>query len=138
MPYGLGLHPYFPRDGARLSMAVAGRWENGADRLPCGYESYDRQPDWFDGSFIDHCYARAGGDIIITAPDWQLTIRSEKLNRFAHVYVPRGEDYFCVEPVSHIPDAVNSGLPNDQSGQAWLQPGGQVEAEVVFEIKEPE
>ncbi|MFC4291455.1 aldose 1-epimerase [Sphingorhabdus arenilitoris] len=139
MPYGLGLHPYFPRGGAHLSMPVAGRWNNGADRLPDGYESYDAQPDWFDGSFIDHCYARSGGgDIVITAPAWRLTMKTDGLNQFAHVYLPQGEDYFCVEPVSHIPDAVNSDLPEENSGQCWLMPGERAERQVEFIVQEPE
>ncbi|HEX8376066.1 MAG TPA: hypothetical protein VF606_12900, partial [Geminicoccaceae bacterium] len=34
MPYGLGLHPYFPREGALLSAEVAGVWLPDATNIP--------------------------------------------------------------------------------------------------------
>lgn len=38
----------------------------------------------------------------------------------AIVYCPRGENFFCVEPVSHIPNAINSsGMKLLDAGQAW-------------------
>ncbi|MBT8426880.1 MAG: hypothetical protein KJO02_02500, partial [Erythrobacter sp.] len=43
---------------------------------------------------------------------------------FTTVYVPTGEDFFCVEPVTHMTDAFNRDLPDSgtrllEAGESW-------------------
>lgn len=45
-----------------------------------------------------------------------LRIEASGAFRNLQVFTPRGADFFCVEPVSHMPDALNrAGLPPDQA-----------------------
>jgi aldose 1-epimerase len=43
------------------------------------------------------------------------------------VYVPPGQDFFCVEPLSHVPDALNrpagmeTGLQVLGPGETWTE-----------------
>jgi aldose 1-epimerase len=63
LPYGLGLHPWFPRTPrGTVSARVGGVWLSGADPLPTRH-STDLPPDWdlnagapMHGSFIDNGY----------------------------------------------------------------------------------
>jgi len=111
MPVSLGLHPYFaPAETLRFS--ATGVWLVDDGLLPVSHAPADTLGDWStDGALIrrdlvDHCYtgwqgratiARADGDIVITAEGAPCL----------HVYIPPGEDFFCVEPVTAMPDAVN-------------------------------
>ena len=52
-----------------------------------------------------------------------VTITADAAFRHLQVYTPRQHDFFCVEPVSHVPDAINRpDLPPGQ-GMHVLQPG---------------
>ncbi|MEO1188637.1 MAG: hypothetical protein AAFW60_06160, partial [Pseudomonadota bacterium] len=52
-----------------------------------------------------------------------ITLTSDLVFAHATVYVPPDEAYFCVEPITHAPNAVNSALPADQTGFRTLAPG---------------
>ncbi len=136
MPAGLGLHPYFPRAGARLKVDIGGLWENGADRLPSSHRSLSSQPEWLTGPSVDNCYTGRRDAIEIAWPTHRLTMHPSANLPFTHVYCPAGEDFFCVEPVSHIPDAVNSSLSHDETGLKMLQPGESMEIECRFTLEE--
>ncbi|MEL7218992.1 MAG: hypothetical protein AAGK01_11250, partial [Pseudomonadota bacterium] len=64
------------------------------------------------------------------------TIETSKDLAFTHVYSPPGEEFFCVEPVSHIPDAVNSALSNDETGLRILKPGEEFEVSCTYSVEE--
>ena len=59
----------------------------------------------------------------------------EASDEFRHlvVYTPPSEDYFCVEPTSHAPDAVNSALPAKLTGYRELLPGESFTATIELE-----
>jgi aldose 1-epimerase len=123
MPAGLGVHPYFPRADARLNLTVDGRWDTDATCLPTQWCALERQPDWFGGDAIDHVFTGRQGSIRIDWPTHMLTIDAADDLRFMVVYVPPGADYFCVEPVSHMTDAVNRAEDTATTGLRWLAPG---------------
>jgi len=127
MPAGLGLHPYFPRSGAKLELAVDGYWQTDADRLPSQYHQCLTPPDWFAEPGLDNCFSGRSAPIHIHWPSHKLTIEPSPDLSFSHVYSPPGESFFCVEPVSHIPDAVNSALGVDQTGLSHLEKGERFE-----------
>lgn len=123
LPSGLGIHPYFPRQGARLDLPISGRWDVDADCLPTHWTPLDAQPDWFGGSAIDHGFTGRMGAIGLDWPTHRLTISPGAALAHTIVYVPSGTDYFCVEPVSHMTDAVNRPESNSVTGLKWLEPG---------------
>lgn len=135
MPAGLGLHPYFPRAGAQLKTGAAGYWQSGDDLLPTEHASLDTEPDWFGGEFFDHCFTGANDCLQIDWYTHRLRIHTSSNLPLTHVYVPKGDEFFCVEPVSHIPDAVNSPLGAAETGLNILEPGEIMEVECRFELE---
>lgn len=134
MPAGLGIHPYFPRAGARLDLPLSGRWESDGHCLPTGWTPLAAQPEWFGGDAIDHVFTGRRGPIGISWPSHRLTIAPTGDLGFTVVYVPQGADYFCVEPVSHMTNAVNRDEGPDITGLRWLAPGESWDVSIVFAV----
>lgn len=128
-PVGIGLHPYFPRrSGATLQFEAGGVWINGWDSLPSQHTKVPRE--WDHGTArpvgsvrLDNCFTAWNRRAQIAGIAGGITIEAQNAFRHLQVYTPSGEDYFCVEPVSHVPDAINRpALPTDQ-GMHVLEPG---------------
>lgn len=130
MPAGIGWHPYFPREDARLAARLPHVWQPDAERLPTGRitaspmiaPSADRPVDDYD---LDHPFEMEDGIIELTWPQRRLHIRmhTDDRLRFMILYIPPGQDFFCAEPVSHVPDMVNLDAPARQTGLVRLEPG---------------
>lgn len=127
-PAGIGIHPYFPKTHApSLRFDASGVWDTGADQLP----SRHRAPpeDWrhcrprpIAGSRLDHCFTGWTRDAEIHAGPASLHIEASAAFSQLQVFTPSWADFFCIEPVSHIPDAINrSDLP-DAEAMNILQP----------------
>ncbi|MBW8785550.1 MAG: aldose 1-epimerase [Novosphingobium sp.] len=138
MPAGLGLHPYFRRDAeTRYRGLHRGEWHNTADCLPVRLDERPEPIDWWSGRpvgthSVDTVYTERAGPLEI---DWPsrglgLTIMPSENLGFTCVYTPANEDFFCVEPVSHMTDAVNRDGPG--TGLHWLAPGERFSAQVLF------
>jgi aldose 1-epimerase len=137
MPAGLGIHPYFPRAGARLDLAVTGRWESDDTCLPTHWTALDYAPDWLGGAAIDHGFTGRAGAVTMHWPTHVVTMAPASDLAFTIVYVPPGEPYFCVEPVSHMTDAVNRAEDADVTGLRWLAPGERWETQIAFAVSAP-
>ena len=135
MPAGLGFHPYFPREGAKLRTGVTGFWDASADHLPTKHVALDSEPNWFGGDFFDHCFTGGTVSLQIDWPTHRLRIHTSANLPFSHIFVPKDADFFCVEPVSHIPDAVNSPLGATETGLIILEPGESMEVECRFQVE---
>jgi aldose 1-epimerase len=125
MPAGLGLHPYFPRfPSSWLDASTTGVW-TGQDIVPDRLAPSNVVADWTDRSltdatFVDHCFDGWTGPARLS-DDGGTTIVRASADRL-HVYVPTGETYVCLEPVTHRPDVFNQASPGEQ-GFVVLQPG---------------
>ncbi len=139
-PAGIGLHPYFPRAGTPTLQFDAPRvWLNGADALPT--EAVPVPPEWqhADGrqvgtASLDNCFAGWDGNAGITwePPGPAISIMASE--QFSHlvVYTPPGQDFFCVEPVSHMSDAINRMGAVPDHGLRVLPSGATSQGEVTF------
>lgn len=123
VPAGLGLHPYFPCDDAtRLTMATGQAWLADADDLRTDPVPLDRFGDWHAGApvrgdaLIDNSYSGWDGQVRIRQRDHVLDLSATGAPD-CHLYRSPGGDFFCLEPVSHLPDAIN------REGMALLAPG---------------
>lgn len=134
MPAGLGCHPYFARGGATLELGVAGRWDSDAHLLPSHWQALTTQPDWLGSAAMDDVFTGRSGPIAIQWPGRRLLITPSDDLSFTVVYAPPGADYFCVEPVSHMTDAVNRAEAPEVTGLRWLAPGETWEAHVHFAV----
>ena len=52
---------------------------------------------------LDNCFTGWNGEARIPGP----RIHADGIFGNLQVFTPAGADFFCVEPVSHVPDAIN-------------------------------
>lgn len=140
-PIGLGWHPYFPlRRGSRIALDVTARWEPDAEALPARrvpQGAIDAEVAALD---LDHGFDGWSGEARIEqpagdddgSPPLRLTLRSS-LGR-AVVFTPPGRGFFCIEPVSHLADAIHRDDPA-AFGLAVAAPGGRVSATLRLAIE---
>ena len=142
MPAGLGWHPYFPRGDAMLTAAVRRIWPSGETglvgppRTPTAAEA-PATPRAVDGLGLDHCFDAGPAGATVHWPRHGRTLRltGDAALRFLIVYTPPGQDFFCVEPVSHAPDAVNSPLSPTETGLRTLAPGETLRARLRLVVE---
>ena len=131
-PAGLGWHPYFvKRARSRLHVEVAGRWEAGETNLPTrkvvqpGIDADLAHLDY------DHCFEGWRGPARIRDERFSLQLVSEL--GYLVVYTPPTRDYFCVEPVSHLSNAIHMAEPVAH-GLVALAPGATLEASMRLDV----
>ncbi len=142
MPAGLGFHPYFPKNtGASLRFKHAGVWLNRDDAVP--QRRIIPIPEWdfahgknVGGLEIDHCFLGFDGAAQI---EWEgsplsLTLTASHNLDHAVVYVPKGGDYFCFEPVNHMNNALNSAGLSGATPMPILPPGETMTAHMTLSI----
>jgi aldose 1-epimerase len=120
MPASLGLHPYFPAAGATLRLNAAAQLMTTSDGVPTDSARTPVMDDLAAGADVsalalDHCLEGWDGVAEIRWPAHALRI--EAPSACVQVYAPAGADFFCVEPMTAPPDAVNRGA------SAELAPG---------------
>ncbi len=140
LPYGLGLHPYFMRNGVtRLRAKASGVWLSGPDPIPITH-THSLPPTWdynqfapLEGPLIDNCFSGWDGKSVIEYPDRGLSIRMSMAdcNGYSLMYRPPGLDYFCLEPITHPIDAFH--MPG-QPGLARLSTGQSLSLKTTFMI----
>ncbi|MFN0182396.1 MAG: aldose 1-epimerase [Aquabacterium sp.] len=131
-PLGLGWHPYFMRRSrSRLHLEATHRWDRDELLLPShrvastGIDGDVAPMDW------DHPFEGWTGPARLR--DEKLSMRmSSSLDRVV-VYTPRERDFYCVEPVSHNPNAIQADDPATQ-GLAAVAPGAAVSAWIQLDI----
>lgn len=129
MPAGLGLHPWFVRrPGTRVAFAASGVWTVDETLIPLGLSAPEAVFDWRDGPaveaapFVDHAYAGWDGLARLIDADRTVTLRGSPNASVLHVFAPAGEDFVCLEPVTHRPDALNAPA-GEATGLVRLEPG---------------
>lgn len=144
MPAGLGFHPYFPCNGQTIYRGLhRGEWRTSPDGLPLSIDRIAEPVDWWDGQPVQHrnvdtVYTDRRGHLEIVWPDRGLTVRLSPSGTLpcTLVYTPTDADYFCVEPVSHETNAINS--PDGSEPMRWINPGERFECEMhVYALRIP-
>lgn len=131
MPNGMGVHPYFPNQtDATVTMALDGMWQTKGGILPDHWTELPQSLDFHEGVdlsavTLDHCFTGFGGQAQIrwAGARCGVNMRADRGLDFAVIYVPEAQDYFCVEPVSHMNDALNWHSHLAGTGQRRLAPG---------------
>lgn len=133
LPFGMGLHPWFPRSaGTTLAFSANGHFPRDADGLPAG--SWQPHPQLGRGTptllaawqGTDLCFLQWQPSLArINWPEQQTTLSliGTGALRHLHVYLPRDRDVFCAEPVSHLPDAINRPGLGSLAAMSTLAPG---------------
>lgn len=117
MPAGLGFHPWFAREGVlALSFEAQGVWLSDEAMLPTHEVAADHFGDWRvpcpleREELIDNCYTGWSGSALIARGDGPVRLESHGTH-FFHLFVPPEGDFFCTEPQTTMPNAVNKGAP---------------------------
>ena len=122
---------------AALRFNAEGVWRNGEDALPSSHGPLP--PEWRHAasrpvaqSRLDNCFTGWDQAAEITAGPASLRIRASDVFRQLQVFTPHWADFFCVEPVSHVPNALNRDtLPPDQAMHI-LQPNETLHGTIVL------
>ena len=139
MPAGLGWHPYFPREKATIKVATSHEWasdERTGNNIPYPIVS---AADLSAGKpveelTLDTTFSIREPSISVVWPTHSIRMISDPVFRHATLYVPPGEDFFCAEPITHAPNAVNSARSSDETGLEWLAPGETLSGSIVLSV----
>jgi aldose 1-epimerase len=123
MPAGMGIHPFFPLADAKLQLDAKRMWTNDADMMPAQCVEVHPSRQWLGNTPLDNCTTGIAGPIQLAWPSHSLRVEPDSAFTFAHIYAPEGQNFFCVEPVSHMPNALNRGESRAETGVRWLSPG---------------
>jgi aldose 1-epimerase len=137
-PAGLGWHPYFSkRARSRISFAASGRWEEGEDKLPTvrkAISGLDADCAFLD---VDNCYDGWNGVAHLRDEALHVSLTSS-LSRLV-VYTNDTKDFVCIEPVSHVNNALNMlaqpGQTAEQLGVRILEPGESMSADMRIDVE---
>jgi aldose 1-epimerase len=129
MPAGLGWHPYFAASGAHVQSQISAIWRPENAAINAQPEPLDETCNLNTDQLVarlrlDHCFTATTPDTRITWPSRRLQVRMTASDIFSHfvIYTPQGDAFFCAEPISHVPDAVNLAKPADETGLRILKP----------------
>jgi aldose 1-epimerase len=115
MPIGFGFHPFFNfNDNVTLEFDAEREWIGLPESFPNKTQNIKNNFNVKNGANLwkiekTVCYENFKGNIKINWIDQQksVTIEVDKIFNHLIVHVPKGGDYFCIEPVSHPTDGFN-------------------------------
>ncbi len=144
LPFGLGLHPYFPLTPLTTLQAGASHWfVEEAEFLPGAMASVPdmldfREPRRLPRHWINNGFTGWNGQAEIRWPERGMSLGIGGGPAFSDyvLFMPDAdfepgfaEDYFCFEPMTHRPDALNAV---DLGRLVELAPGAAFTSDVVF------
>ena len=113
VPMGLGFHPYFRRaKESVMTLAAETMLGIDAELLPDGARHVaDTLAPWSQGArlpdrLVDNSFAGWTGSATISDARGTITLRGFGTPH-CHIYAPPGDAELCLEPVNHLPDALN-------------------------------
>jgi aldose 1-epimerase len=132
-PVGLGWHPFFARRArSHLQIDLSRRWESDpitqlpTHKLPQPGIAADVAQLAFD-----HCFEGWRGAALIQ--DEALSLRLSASVSFLVIFTPAQKPYFCVEPVSHVNNAIQMADPLAH-GLCDLAAGATLQASFLLEV----
>jgi aldose 1-epimerase len=131
-PAGLGWHPYFVRrPRSRMHIELSHRWDSDATLLPTRKVGQHGIDSDLAHLAFDHCFEGWRGPARIRDERFSLQLASSL--PYLVVYTPAERDYFCVEPVSHVTNAIHMADPVAH-GVVGLAPGATLEAWLRLDV----
>jgi aldose 1-epimerase len=131
-PVGLGWHPNFARRArSRVHIELSHRWDADATLLPTRKVAQHGIDSDLSHLGFDNCFEGWRGPARIRDERFSLQL-SSSLTRLV-VYTPADHEYFCVEPVSHVSNAIHMADPAAH-GIVSLAPGATIEAWMRLDI----
>lgn len=115
LPFGIGFHPYFPRTEGTQLMAPAAAWWTEREgylpgvRTPIPDRADFATPHRLPRRRLNNCFEGWNGQARIIWPEMKLAadIGSDALFSRYMLYAPEEDrSFFCLEPMSHTPNAL--------------------------------
>ncbi|MEQ8286110.1 aldose 1-epimerase [Thalassospira sp.] len=116
MPYGIGLHPWFPGgEDASVSFVASDCFATDEDMLPTRRTVIDLGRDFSDGKMIRHHHGldvhytgwEREAEMIWDEAGYSLHMTASDTMSNLQFYIPEDGKTFCVEPVTHVPNVHN-------------------------------
>ena len=134
VPYGMGLHPWFPRTpDVSLQARATGTWLPQPPDLPSKVEPDPLPPQWdfsagrrLPDEFVDNSFSGWDGHARIEWPaqGYAVVIEADPGIHLAHFYsLGAGCPIFCFEQITHMIDALNLPGAPEGKGLRVLAPG---------------
>jgi aldose 1-epimerase len=142
MPCGFGMHPYYDRtERVRLKAVAPVRWVGSQYLLPEWSEPVPADWDFREPrelsplAEMDGCFGQFAGKARLEWPEKgaALDISADPIFGVMIVYVPAGQNFFCLETVSNVNDAFNleaRGVAGN--GTIVLGPGQSARGTIVY------
>lgn len=142
IPYGFGVHPFFKLTPAtRVQYNAQNIWFRGGDPILGHPYAIPPALDFSKARSLPHTTTDISVDnwdgvAEITGENYVLKITADESFGHLILHAPRGKDFFCLEPVSHTPDAFNlaaQGIVG--TGIQSLGPKESVSNTITFSLK---
>lgn len=146
MPAGLGLHPFFEKPAdTELEVALDGVWLSALNdgiptehvAVPAAWDFSTRRP--LGAVVLDHCFTGwKSRTALVTWPSRRLQARLTAEGPTDHlvIFVPEGQRFFCVEPVTNMNDGFNRADRGEAgTGTVVLSPGESLSFEMKIAIE---
>jgi aldose 1-epimerase len=137
-PVGLGFHPFFPvRPDLRLQFAASRFWAVNHNNCPTAHQPVPDPLDFAIGKpaidGIDDCFGGVSTRSLLTWSGGGIAVETSASLPFMQLYTRLDQGFFCFEPVSHAPNAVNMAPPEDEiAGIRTLAPGDSFSVTMVL------
>ena len=141
MPVGMGLHPYFVRTPkSTITAKTEKMWINDSENMPLCLETVSEigllsQGLTVQQKTLDNLFCGWNREVLISWPEWNATLKisADAPLDFLVIFTPPEENFFCVEPVSHVTNAFNL-LEKETSNQGAkiLLPDEVLEGKISF------
>jgi aldose 1-epimerase len=128
MPFGFGIHPFFNFNvEIRLKFFASREWDGQPEDFPTKTKSIENNFNIRNGRALwknekTVCYENFAGKVKIIWPykKKKITMKVDKIFNHLIVHVPKGEEYFCIEPVSHPTDGFNLMQVKKENLDSWF------------------
>jgi aldose 1-epimerase len=140
-PFGIGIHPYFPRTpDSQLMCDLASEWTLDNDLMPVQLVPNPIKEQMKNGILVDKlptegAFNSSSTDAYISLQSNQFFVKMETKPKMQHaiLWCPAGQSFFCYEPVSHMIDGFNmSNSGCDNTGVKYIPPNASYEATWKF------
>ena len=142
-PAAIGLHPFFPRDAAtRLHVSPKTVWQSDANKIPVAeipvpaVWDFSTERELADVD-IDNCFSGWDGTAVLSWPERRQKLQITATQPFRHlvIYVPRGQNFTAIEPVSNMNDGLNRMQAGIDHGMRILAPGETLEGAITILVE---
>lgn len=139
-PFGLGLHPFFPRlNDTRLVAPAEHVWLSASDWLPtqrapaAALAAFDHERRLPPDLLINHAYLGWNGHARIVQPDFQIDLQADSPGYV--LYADPAQPFFCLEPVDHPINALNLDGGPSAHGMTILGPDHVLRRRYAFTVQ---